>query len=100
MAGFQKIIVLLVMILVVIAVLVFSMNNQMEVSLNFLFFETRPRGVAVWLILGFVFGILLGVVVTLMTTVRVSVSRRHLRKRLDKAERALEQNRTPDDRSI
>ncbi|GGY65444.1 lipopolysaccharide assembly protein LapA domain-containing protein [Marinobacter zhanjiangensis] len=100
MAGFQKIILLLVVILVAVAVLVFSMNNQMAVSLNFLFFETQPRGVAVWLILGFIFGLLLGVVLTLMATVRVSVSRRQLRKRLDKAERALEQNRAPDDRAI
>ncbi|MFL1406463.1 LapA family protein [Marinobacter sp. M1N3S26] len=100
MAGFQKIILLLVVILVAIAVLVFSMNNQMAVSLNFLFFETRPHGVAVWVILGFTFGILLGVVLTLLATVRVSVSRRQLRKRLDKAERALEQNRTPDDRAL
>lgn len=98
MAGLQKIILLLVVILVAVAVLVFSMNNQMAVSLNFLFFETQPRGVAVWLILGFIAGILLGVILTLVATVRISVSRRHLRKRLDKAERALEQGRTPDDR--
>lgn len=100
MAGFQKIILLLVVILVAIVVLVFSMNNQMAVSLNFLFFETQPRGVAVWLILGFIFGLLLGVALTLLATVRVSVSRRQLRKRLDKAEHALEQSRTPDDRTI
>lgn len=100
MAGLQKIVLLLVVILVAVLVLVFSMNNQMAVSLNFLFFETQPRGVAVWLIFGFITGILLGVVLTLMATVRISVSRRNLRKRLDKAEKALEQNRTPDDRSI
>lgn len=100
MAGLQKIVLLLVILLVAVLVLVFSMNNQMAVSLNFLFFETEPRGVAVWLILGFIVGILLGVALTLMATVRISVSRRNLRKRLDKAEKALEQNRTPDDRSI
>lgn len=100
MAGFQKIILLLVVILVAVAVLVFSINNQMAVSLNFLFYQTQPRGVAVWLILGFIFGILLGVVLTLLATVRVSMSRRQLRKRLDKAEAALEQSGTPDDRAL
>lgn len=100
MAGLQKIILLLVVILIAISVVIFSMNNQMAVSLNFLFFETQPRGVAVWLILGFVFGLLLGVILTLVATVRTSMDRRQLRKRLDKAERALEQSRTPEDRVI
>lgn len=100
MAGFQKILLLLVVILVALLVLVFSMNNQMAVSLNFLVYETQPHGVAVWLILALVFGLLLGVVLTLLATVRISVSRRHLRKRLDRAERQLEKNGTPEDRTI
>ncbi len=100
MAGFQKILLLLLVILVAVLTLVFSLNNQMSVALNFLLFETQPRGVAVWLILAFVIGLLIGVGLTLLSTVRISVSRRQLRKRLDKAEQALEKNRTSEDRAL
>lgn len=100
MAGLQKILLLLVVLLVVLVTLVFSMNNQMSVALNFLIYETQPRGVAVWLILSFVFGALIGVLVTLITTVRLSVSRRQLRKQLQKAELELEKSATPKDRTF
>lgn len=100
MAGLQKILLLLVVLLVILVTLVFSMNNQMSVALNFLIFETQPRGVAVWLILSFVFGALIGVLVTLITTVRLSVSRRQLKKQLHKAEQALEKSATPQDRTL
>lgn len=100
MAGFQKIVLLLVVLLIIIVTLVFSMNNQMSVALNFLVFETRPRGVAVWLILSFVIGALTGVLVTLLTTVRLSVSRRQLRKQLKRAEHELEKSATPKDRAL
>ncbi|WP_339805126.1 LapA family protein [uncultured Marinobacter sp.] len=100
MAGIQKILVLLIVLLVIVITLVFSMNNQMSVSLNFLLFETQPRGVAVWIILSFVVGAVLGILITLLTTFRISVSRRNLRKRLEKAELELDKAATPKDRSL
>ncbi|WP_417567846.1 LapA family protein [Marinobacter sp.] len=100
MAGLQKILIILLVLVLVLLALVFSLNNQMAVSLNFLLFETQPHGVAVWIIMAFVVGALVGILITLLATVRTSVSRRTLQKRLDRAEQALEKSRAPNDRTL
>lgn len=100
MAGFQKILIILLVLVLILLALVFSLNNQMAVSLNFLLFETQPQGVAVWIIMAFVIGALFGVLMTMLATVRTSVSRRTLKKRLDRAEQALEKSRAENDRTL
>lgn len=100
MAGLKKILLILLILALVLLVVVFSLNNQVEVALDFLLFETPAKGVAIWIILAFVVGALVGILLTLLTTLRQSVSKRHLKKRLDRAEKALEQSRNPTDRTI
>lgn len=100
MAGFRKLLILLVVLLLALLALVFSLNNQMAVSLNFLLFETPAHGVAVWIILAFVLGALSGILITLLATVRSKVTRRQLKKRLDRAERALADSRAQNNRTI
>ena len=100
MAGLQKILIVLLVLILVLLALVFSLNNQMAVSLNFLLFETQPHGVAVWVIMAFVIGALFGVLMTLLATFKTAVSRRSLKKRLDRAEQALEKSRAQNDRTL
>ncbi|HET8850574.1 MAG TPA: LapA family protein [Marinobacter sp.] len=100
MAGFQKILITLLVLVLILLALVFSLNNQMAVSLNFLLFETQPHGVAVWIIMAFVIGALVGILFTTLATVRTSVSRRTLQKRLERAEQALEKSRADHDRAL
>lgn len=100
MAGFQKILITLLVLVLILLALVFSLNNQMAVSLNFLLFETQPHGVAVWIIMSFVIGALVGILFTTLATVRTSVSRRTLQKRLERAEQALEKSKADHDRAL
>ncbi|MEQ9547362.1 MAG: LapA family protein [Marinobacter sp.] len=100
MAGLQKILIVLLVLFLVLLALVFSLNNQMAVSLNFLIFETQPHGVAVWIIMSFVIGTLIGVLITMLATFRTSVSRRNLEKRLARTEQALEKSRAENDRTL
>ncbi|MDX1597217.1 LapA family protein [uncultured Marinobacter sp.] len=100
MAGLQKILIVLLVVFLVLLALVFSLNNQMAVSLNFLIFETQPHGVAVWIIMSFVIGTLIGVLITMLATFRTSVSRRNLEKRLARTEQALEKSRAENDRTL
>lgn len=93
MAWLQKVIIGLVVIFLILAALVFSLNNQVSVSLNFLFFETAAYGVAFWLILSFVAGGIIGMLLTSLAMIRTSVSRRHLKKKLDHTEKQLEKAR-------
>lgn len=89
MAWLQKVILALVVIFLILMALIFSLNNQETVSLNFLFFQTASYGVAFWLILAFVGGALTGILVTVVATLRVSAERRQLRRRLSQAEKSL-----------
>jgi uncharacterized membrane protein YciS (DUF1049 family) len=100
MGRLQKILIILLALFLILVALVFSLNNQMAVSLNFLLFETRPHGVAVWIILSFVIGAVLGVLITLLATFRTSLSRRHLEKKLARTEQALEKSRAENDRTL
>lgn len=100
MAGLQKILIVLLVLFLVLVAMVFSLNNQMAVSLNFLVFETQPHGVAVWIIMSFVIGALIGVLITMLATFRTSVSRRNLQKRLARTEQALEKSRAENDRTL
>ncbi len=100
MAGLQKIFLILLVLVLILLALVFSLNNQIEVPLNFLLFETRPHGIAAWIILAFVLGALTGVLMTMLASVRSSVTRRSLQKRLDRAEQALEKSRAQNDRTL
>ncbi|KPQ28341.1 MAG: putative membrane protein [Marinobacter excellens HL-55] len=100
MAGLQKILITLLVLALILLALVFSLNNQMAVSLNFLVFETQPHGVAVWIIMSFVIGALFGLLIALMATFRTSVSRRHLKKKLERTEQALEKSRVQNDRAL
>lgn len=100
MAGLQKILLILLVLVLVLLALVFSLNNQVAVALNFLLFETKPHGVAVWIIMSFVIGALVGILMAMLATFRSSVSRRTLQKRLDRAEQALEKSRAETDRAI
>ncbi|MBZ2169956.1 MULTISPECIES: LapA family protein [Marinobacter] len=100
MAGLRKILIILLVLALVLLALVFSLNNQMAVSLNFLLFETAPHGVAVWIIMSFVIGALVGVLLTSLATLGTSVSRRSLKKKLTRAEQALEKSQVQNDRTI
>lgn len=100
MAGLQKILITLLVLALILLALVFSLNNQMAVSLNFLVFETQPHGVAVWIIMSFVIGALFGLFIALMATFRTSVSRRHLKKKLERTEQALEKSKVQNDRAL
>lgn len=94
LARLRKFLIGLVVILLIFFALVFSLNNQVQVSLNFLVFQTPAFGVAIWLISAFVVGGVLGVALTSLVAVRQSVARRQLARRLEKTERALEVQRS------
>ena len=47
-----------------------------------------------------IIGALVGILITTMATVRTSVSRRHLQKRLERTEHALEKSRAQNDRAL
>lgn len=99
MALLQKVIIVLVVIFLILVALIFSINNQMSVALDFIFFETPPYGVAFWLILSFVAGAIIGVLLTSVALLRSGVRRKGLERKLDHAEKARDQARLESGRT-
>lgn len=94
MGWLRKALIILVAVVVLLAGLVFSLNNQVQVSLNFVVFHTPALGVAFWIILSFVAGGLFGVLFTSLLAVRHSMTRRRLQRQLGHAEKALQRHRS------
>ena len=94
MAGLRKFLITLLVAFIVILSLVFSMNNQMKVALDFFIYETPAYGVAVWLIGAFVIGGLVGMALTSLALMRVSARRRKAERKLNQTEKALERQRS------
>ncbi|MFE8073183.1 LapA family protein [Marinobacteraceae bacterium S3BR75-40.1] len=94
MAGLRKVLITLLVALLIILALVFSMNNQVKVALDFFVYETPAHGIAVWLIGAFVLGALIGMALTSLAMMRVSVKRRQAEKKLNQTEKALQRQRS------
>ncbi|GAA3586560.1 MULTISPECIES: LapA family protein [Marinobacter] len=100
MAGLRRILIVLVVLFLIVVALVFSMNNQTSVSLDFLLFKTPSHGVAVWVLLAFILGTVTGILVTMLATAKHSIARRQLKKRLTRAEQALEDSKAQNSRTL
>lgn len=88
MAWLRKALIAVLVIALVLLVLVFSLNNQAEVALDFLFYETPAYGVAFWLVSAFILGLLVGAGLTSVAMLRSGFRRRQLERRLQKAEKS------------
>jgi len=93
MAAFRKGLIIVLVIALILFVLVFSLNNQQPVSLDFFFFQTPTLGVALWLMLALVVGGLLGMFFTSLALFRSRLARRRAERKLNKSERALTRER-------
>ncbi|MDX1588782.1 MAG: LapA family protein [Oleiphilaceae bacterium] len=93
MAALRKVLMILLVIALILFVLVFSLNNQQSVALDFFFFETPTAGVAIWILLTFVLGGLLGMLFTSLALFRSSLARRRAERQRQKTEKALTRER-------
>ncbi|TVP59810.1 MAG: LapA family protein [Halomonadaceae bacterium] len=93
MAAMRKVLIILLAIAIIVFVLVFSLNNQQPVALDFFFFETPSAGVAIWILLTFVLGALLGMLFTSLALFRARLSRRRAERERVKSDKALTRER-------
>jgi putative membrane protein len=100
MARIRKLVMAALIILLLLVALVFSLNNRTAVSIDFLIYQTPELGLAVWLIGALVLGALLGMTVGSLASFRSGRSRRHLEKKLEHSEKALERQRSENAKGI
>lgn len=100
MARVRKLILAVLVILLLLIALIFSLNNNTAVSIQFLNYQTPEVGLAVWLIGALVIGALLGLLVGSLSSFRSGRKRKHLEKKLARSEKALERHRSEEAKSI
>lgn len=93
MAALRKLLIILLVIALILFVLVFSLNNQQAVALDFFFFDTPSAGVAIWVLLAFALGALVGIVLTSVSVFRARLSRRRAERQRVKSDQALTRER-------
>lgn len=93
MEAFRKGLIIVLVVLLILFVLVFSLNNQEPLALDFLFHETRELGAGIWLMISFVLGGILGILATSVVVWRQKSAKRRLAKKLKKSEKALQRER-------
>mgnify|MGYP003125922642 CR=1 FL=1 len=93
MARVRKLVLILLVIVLLLIALVFSLNNRTSVSIDFLTYQTPEMSLAIWLIGALAIGVIIGLTVRSLASFRAGRSRRHLEKKLQQTQKALEQQR-------
>lgn len=100
MARVRKLVMVALVVFLLLIALVFSLNNRTTVSIDFLTYKTPELGVAVWLIGALVIGAILGMIVGSLASVRAGRSRKHLERKLEQAEKAIQRQRGENTKGI
>ena len=87
----RRLITLVILLFVLAAGLLFSLQNAVSVPVDLLVYQTAERPISVWLLVAFTLGGVAGLVVGSAAVVRVQASRLRLRRQLDACERELAQ---------
>jgi uncharacterized integral membrane protein len=94
MRWLKRLAVVLTLLLVLVAGLLFSLQNATTVPVDLLVYQTVARPIAVWLLAAFVAGGIIGMVVGSVALVKMQASRQRLRRQLDSCEKELAQLKT------
>lgn len=100
MARVRKLVMVALVVFLLLIALVFSLNNRTAVSIDFLTYKTPELGVAVWLIGALVIGTMLGMIVGSLASFHAGRSRKHLERKLEQSEKALQRQRSEDAKGL
>ena len=100
MARVRKLVMVLLIIVLLLIALVFSLENNTPVAIDFLTYKTPELSLAVWLISALFIGALLGLVVGSLGSLRAGRGRKRLERKLDQSEKALLRQRSENAKGI
>lgn len=100
MARVRRFVLTLLVVLLVLFAMLFTLNNQEPVSLDFLLYQTPPLSVALWLVLTLILGVILGAAAASVTVARSRMARRRTEKQLKRSEKTLKRQQRDAAKSI
>lgn len=93
MVMIRRLLLVLLLLLVLVVGLLFSLQNDVPVSIDLLVVQLTARPVAVWILLAFALGGFLGLLISSFALLRLQASRARLARRLEQREKDLAQSR-------
>ena len=87
-------------LLLVLFGMLFTLNNQQPVALDFLVYRTPAYSLALWLVLSVILGGILGVVATSFSMLKSRLARRRTERQLKRSEKSLKKQRRDAAKSI
>lgn len=100
MARVRRILLTLLVVLLVLFAMLFTLNNQEPVALDFLFYRTPSLSIALWLVLTLILGGILGAGAASLTVLRSRMARRRTEKQLKRSEKSLKRQQRDAAKSI
>lgn len=82
---------LLLLVVVFLAGMMFTFQNTEEIALDLFFVQLPPAALSVWVLTAFAIGGVLGVVFTLGVAVKVKSGKVAVQRKLNKAEKTVQQ---------
>ena len=95
----QFFLIILVLALVLFAML-FTLNNQQAVALDFLVYRTPEASVALWLVLSLILGGIVGALAASFAVFRARHGRRKAEKQLHRSEKSLKRQQRESPKGI
>ncbi len=89
MARARQFFILILVVALVLFAMLFTLNNQQSVALDFLVYRTPEASVALWLVVALILGGVLGALATSFAVFRASHARRKAEKQLHRSEKSL-----------
>ena len=88
MARVRRFVLIILVVVLVVFSMLFTLNNQVPVSLDFLFYRTPELSVALWLVVAFIVGAVCGAVGVSFSLFRSRLARKRVERNLHRAEKA------------
>ena len=100
MARVRRFVLTLLVVVLVLFAMLFTLNNQEPVTLDFLFYQTPALSIALWLVLTLILGAILGASAASLTVARSRMARRRTEKQLKRSEKSLKRQQRDAAKSI
>nr|WP_207063761.1 LapA family protein [Motiliproteus sp. SC1-56] len=82
------------MLLLLLIGILLTVNNQQQVAIDLVFFQSPAKSVALWLVLSFLLGAVLSVVLGVLSIMGLKARLRNTRRKLDHSRKELDKLRT------
>ena len=100
MARARRVLTIILVVVLVLFAMLFTLNNQQAVALDFLVYRTPEVSVALWLVVSLILGGILGALAASFAVFRARHARRRAEKQLHRSEKSVKRQQRESPKGI